>query len=259
MSLFKDHPLRAIPKAQIKNSRLLDKGLCYSLGCQLCPLNKSRCISPKMSAYGSSDPEIYFLGDFPGVPEDTIGKPISKEAVKLLYKHFDTTAPHRFNNVVRTHPTKNSVGQAEIECCRKSVEDDILTANPKIIVTFGTTAQKWLGINPLFNVIDVRGRLIPVKIKDKWFHCYPTFSPKTLIRLKSLQKFNGTPDEEKLFNIDVKKLNKITKNVSDVNESIIDIPKDEHLDLITNPGKMLEALEYFSKTKIFAFDFRNNH
>lgn len=104
---------------------------------------------------GSPDARIMIIGEAPGVEEEKQGKPFVGRAGHLLNATLELLGWQRsdfyISNIVKYRPTdefgKNRTPTPEeIEKFRPSVEKEIETVDPKLIVILGKVAMSGLGI-----------------------------------------------------------------------------------------------------------------
>lgn len=140
--------------------------LLHRAECNACPLNTALNLRhPKMEPTGSTEPDIYMLGEAPGEDEDHTGKQFVGKAGRCLRLRIpDKWLPRiRWNNVIRTRPPKNrDPAFAEIECCRPSIQRDIAWSEPLAIFGFGNVPLKW-ALNES-RITQWSGRRAPVNI-----------------------------------------------------------------------------------------------
>lgn len=169
----------------------------HKLECRACPLDRKKCVSPKMEPTGSDDPIVYMLGEAPDDKEDRQGKQFVGSTGRLLRKFIPKSLKGevRWNNCVRTYPGERKPTDTEVECCRPSVERDIEKSQPFVIIGFGSVPLKWALEEK--RIDKWRGRPAPVQIGEHvcWF--IPMVHPAQVLR--NTKKFkNGdlnTSDE----------------------------------------------------------------
>jgi uracil-DNA glycosylase family 4 len=140
----------------------------HNNSCKVCTLKNESIRNPRMLPTGSDKPIIYILGEAPGKTEDKEGLQFVGDSGQLLRstleKYFGKI-PYRklkkdsfqirFNNCIRCHPPSNrNPSELEIECCRKSIEDDIEKTKPLIIIGIGDDIT---GNTPLEWMLNVSG------------------------------------------------------------------------------------------------------
>lgn len=177
--------------------------LMHRLECKICPLNKlTDNYHPHMPPSGADDPLVYILGEAPGAAEDKDGENqfIGDSGQLLRARIPKAWLPRiRWNNVVRTRPPKNRTPEPiEIECCRPSVEKDIVKTKPKAIFGFGNIPLHW-AVDTNLGVTEWRGRRLPVNIGGHECWYYPMLHPAFLYRKKegknTKPSYIGSEDE----------------------------------------------------------------
>lgn len=171
--------------------------LMHKLECRICPLDKIRENEhPHMKPTGASEPLVYVLGEAPGKAEDASGKHFVGKSGKLIRARLpESMLPFiRFNNVVRTRPIDNVTPErVEIECCRPSVQRDILASKPRAIFGFGNVPLNWaIGQSGVYRW---RGRKVPVDVGGHTCWYYQFEHPASLLRKGQRVKRELRPDE----------------------------------------------------------------
>jgi len=250
--------------------------LAYAQGCKACPLNKPtaglpKLNSPKMkptgfektSSIGFFGP-IYILGEAPGEDEDYQGIQFIGRSGQILRMALENVFNEdldqfiRWNNCARCRPrtakgSNRAPTELEVECCRKSIEDDILQYKPAVIVAFGNIPLKWcLGVE---GITMWRGRFVPISIRGFKTWLYPMIHPSYILRGK-----NKKDDPwEATFNRDIERLKdwllqekrpKPEVVASNLDEGIVTVLGEKEEDLET----IKEALDYFKTKKDVALD-----
>ena len=245
------------PKGETKLSKFLtDKG------CSYCPMNKVvGLMNPKMHPTGSDNPDVYILGEAPGREEDFKGEQFVGDSGKILRNELEKyQLTYRFNNTIRCHPENNrDPVEAEIECCRGYIVEDIEKTKPLVILGTGNIPLSW-SLNET-GILKWRGKIVPVKIGNHicWYMpiTHPSFilrnNPKTGVN-KYLIKFKT--DIEKLY-----------KFVTAYYQSPSDfIGKDKNfyssgISIFMGDGDikaLLKALSYFDNKKLVAVDIETS-
>ena len=156
-------------------------------GCHLCELSKHR----HKSVFGEGNPhaEILFVGEGPGATEDSTGRPFVGRAGDVLTKMIENVLliPRRdvyIANIVKCRPPGNRVPtESEAFTCRPYLLKQIEMIRPRIIVTLGATAYRYL-TNDTSPISRVRGNAI----ETKDYTLIPTFHPSYLLRNPSAKK-----------------------------------------------------------------------
>ncbi len=116
--------------------------------CQLCPL--SRCRTKTVFGTGAKKARLMFVGEGPGVDEESAGLPFSGRSGQLLDKMIEAMGLKReeevyLTNVVKCRPPDNRNPEAnEISTCLPYLEAQIAMVNPEIIVALGSVASQSL-------------------------------------------------------------------------------------------------------------------
>lgn len=132
---------------------------------------------------GNPDAELMFVGEGPGAEEDRLRRPFVGRSGQLLDKQIAAMGLQRQDvyiaNIVKTRPPGNRVPTYdEAKACEPYLAEQIAIIGPKVIVTLGATAAKYL-LHDLGLAIT--------KQRGKW-HAYqgialmPTFHPAYLLR-----------------------------------------------------------------------------
>jgi DNA polymerase len=156
-------------------------------GCHLCELSKSR----KKAVFGEGDPKamVMFVGEGPGATEDSTGRPFVGRSGELLTKMIENVLqiPRQevyITNIVKCRPPANRAPtESEALLCRPYLNRQIEMIGPKIIVTLGATAYKYL-TNDETSISKVRGHAIDTES----YTLIPTFHPSYLLRNPSAKK-----------------------------------------------------------------------
>lgn len=154
--------------------------------CTDCGLCETRTRS--VPGEGPEHPEIMFIGEGPGFHEDQQGRPFVGPAGKLLEGLLATIGMTRdevyITNVVKCRPPGNRDPlPAEIQACRKYLDQQIRLLDPKVIVTLGRFSL---------------GRFLPQEIISKvhgvprlWGHRYifPMYHPAAALHQGNMRHF----------------------------------------------------------------------
>lgn len=193
--------------SKIDRKKKVDKSetlfnLAYEQECKMCPLKSTGVSTPKMKPTGLDNPFYYMLGEAPGEQEDLQGEQFKGESgqilrntlVRLLDLDDQTELADyfRWNNCVRCRPRQGKANRTpteiEIECCRKSIEQDIEKTKPKVILGFGNIPLKWLLKTE--GIMIYRGRYVPVKVGNHVCWYFPLLHPSYILRNQRKDK-NG--------------------------------------------------------------------
>jgi uracil-DNA glycosylase family 4 len=184
--------------------------LLHRAECLACPLNHAPGMRhPKMSATGDERADIFFISEAPGQREDEQGRALVGPAGRVLRMRVpEAYLPRiRWGNVLRCRPPKGrDPTPTELECCRPSVQRQVILSKPRAVVGFGNQALTWAtgqsGINKW------RGRRLPVRIGDHacWF--FPIAHPSDIMRGRKFEPSRDSEygsDEELAFAFDVRR------------------------------------------------------
>lgn len=149
-----------------------------------CPLCTSKTdINNLVFGEGDPDADLVFVGEGPGADEDRQGRPFVGRAGQLLNKQITAMGLEReqvyIANIVKSRPPGNRVPTPEeAEQCMPWLERQMKIIQPKVIVTLGGSAAKYLLEQPNLAITKVRGQW------QQWhgFDLMPTFHPAYLLR-----------------------------------------------------------------------------
>jgi len=155
--------------------------------CHLCTLSKSR----RRSVFGEGDEhaEVMFVGEGPGATEDSTGRPFVGRAGELLTRMIENVLllPRSrvyIANIVKCRPPSNRVPtESEALTCRPYLFRQIELIQPRIVVTLGATAYRYL-TNDTTPISRIRGNAISMPA----YTLIPTFHPSYLLRNPSAKK-----------------------------------------------------------------------
>ena len=150
--------------------------------CGLCNERKNAVVGT-----GKRDSSLLFIGEAPGEDEDKSGEPFVGKAGKLLTKIFQSVSLERedvyITNIVKCRPPGNRTpNQDEMLVCYQYLEAQIALINPKLIVTIGTLASKYLLSDKIPQnamISKIRGKLFNL---DGGIQLIPIFHPSFLLR-----------------------------------------------------------------------------
>jgi DNA polymerase len=155
--------------------------------CHLCDLAKSR----HKVVFGEGDPHarLMFVGEGPGATEDSTGRPFVGRAGELLTRMIENVLHLRRDqvyiaNIVKCRPPGNRVpSPTEAFTCRPYLLKQIEIIRPKIIMTLGATAYRYL-TNDETPISRIRGHIL----RTPDYTLVPTFHPSYLLRNPSAKK-----------------------------------------------------------------------
>jgi DNA polymerase len=150
-------------------------------GCTRCRLCESR--TQTVFGEGDVDAPILFIGEGPGENEDLTGRPFVGRAGELLDKMIAGMGLRReqvfIANIVKCRPPNNRAPLPdETATCTPYLETQIQTIRPRVIVTLGAPAAKYILRDEKLSITRIRGT----------WHAYrgikvmPTFHPAYILR-----------------------------------------------------------------------------
>lgn len=159
--------------------RTLEEAKHQALQCTGCRLSQGRTQVVWMD--GSPDSNLMFIGEAPGFHEDKQGKPFVGAAGKLLDELLAEIGLDRTRcaicNVLKCRPPGNrNPLPEEIESCHPYLDAQIRYIDPKVIVTLGNFATKYI-LKSQESISKVRGREFNVR----GFTVLPTFHPAAVL------------------------------------------------------------------------------
>lgn len=115
--------------------------------CKKCPLHEGRI--NVVFGSGNADAEVMIIGEAPGKNEDEQGLPFIGKAGKYLDELLQLAGLSRENvyiaNVLKCRPPSNRNPRAEeIQMCAPYLRKQTAIINPKIIVTLGNFATRFI-------------------------------------------------------------------------------------------------------------------
>jgi uracil-DNA glycosylase len=151
-----------------------------ALTCTKCGLAQGR--TTVVWADGNLDSDLLFIGEAPGFHEDKQGKPFVGAAGQLLDRLLGEIGLDRTKaaivNVIKCRPPGNRDPEAdEIEACRPYLEAQLAHMRPRVIVTLGNFATRFILEQPI-GITRARGH----KYKRRDATVVPTFHPAAALR-----------------------------------------------------------------------------
>lgn len=189
----------------------MDKELSYELA-----KSATNCVPGE----GNSDAELLFIGEAPGRDEDASGRPFVGRSGQLLRKNIQRIGfadeDVFIANVVKHRPPENrDPTPEEIAHCAPYLDEQILTIDPKLIVTVGRFSMgKFF---PDQKISGIHGRVFKVKWKDRFYYVYPLYHPAAALRSVALKQ---------TFEKDFDKIPKILEWIKSGAKSKIDEAKE---------------------------------
>lgn len=163
---------------------------------------------------GNPAAPIMLLGEAPGAEEDRLGKPFVGRSGQLLDRMFEALGWYRnehlyISNTTYWRPPHNRDPlPQELEACAPFVEKHIALINPKVLVTVGNVATKFILKNTQ-GIMRVRGQWYTYQ--NEWMKepvpVRPLYHPAYLLRSpgqkkwawEDLQAIKAWSDEHGLF------------------------------------------------------------
>ena len=142
------------------NFQSLEEIAAHVSTCGNCPLHEGRTNTVPGEGNATS-PEIMFVGEGPGVDEDTQGRPFVGKAGQLLTKMIEAMGYQRdqvyLTNVVKCRPPNSRTPlPEEMEQCLPYLQQQIHLVKPKVIIGLGATAIKGL-LGKTTGIMRLRG------------------------------------------------------------------------------------------------------
>ena len=150
-------------------------------GCMRCGLARGRT----QVVFGVGDPaaDVLFVGEAPGFHEDKQGEPFVGAAGQLLTRMLSEHLGLRREdvyicNILKCRPPGNRDPQDdEIEACTPWLVEQISLIQPRIVVTLGNFATKFV-LNTQVGITRMRGATYPWHGRT----VIPTFHPAAILR-----------------------------------------------------------------------------
>jgi uracil-DNA glycosylase family 4 len=151
-----------------------------ALGCTKCRLAEGR--TQVVWADGNLDSEVLFIGEAPGFHEDQQGRPFVGAAGQLLDKLLAEVGLDRSKvaivNVLKCRPPGNRDPLPdEIESCRPYLQAQLAYMQPRVIVTLGNFATRFILEQPI-GITRARGQ----RFWRSGSTIIPTFHPAAALR-----------------------------------------------------------------------------
>jgi uracil-DNA glycosylase len=152
----------------------------HALVCTQCRLAEGR--TQVVWADGNLDSDVLFIGEAPGFHEDQQGLPFVGAAGQLLDRLLGEIGLDRTTvaivNVVKCRPPGNRDPLPdEIESCRPYLDAQLAHMQPKVIVTLGNFATRFILEQPI-GITRARGR----RYRRRGATVVPTFHPAAALR-----------------------------------------------------------------------------
>lgn len=149
-------------------------------GCRKCGLCDTR--TQAVFGVGSPEADLMFVGEAPGFHEDAQGVPFVGAAGRLLTSLLGEIGLGREDvyiaNVLKCRPPGNRDPlPAEIEACTPYLERQIGLISPRVVVTLGNFATKYL-LRTAEGITRLRGR----RFRHRGGGLIPTYHPAAVLR-----------------------------------------------------------------------------
>jgi DNA polymerase len=159
--------------------RALDEAAREASTCERCRLAQGR--TQVVYGVGSSSADLMFIGEGPGYYEDKQGEPFVGAAGQLLNRMLEEIAILREDvyiaNVVKCRPPGNRDPYPdEIEACSPWLQEQIEVIDPRVIVTLGNFATRYILDKPT-SISRVRGQRFAWQGRT----VIPTFHPAAIL------------------------------------------------------------------------------
>jgi len=158
-----------------------------TLNCHLCNLSKTR--TNVVFGEGDINAKLMFIGEAPGRDEDLQGKPFVGRSGEMLTKMINNVLGLSRDdvyiaNIIKCRPPQNRDPEvSEVESCIGYLYKQIEIIKPKIIVTLGRIAFRYL-LDDMTPITKARGKIYDFK----GIKVIPTFHPSYLLRNPSKKK-----------------------------------------------------------------------
>jgi uracil-DNA glycosylase len=148
-------------------------------GCTKCRLANGR--TQVVFGVGAPNADVMFIGEGPGYHEDKQGEPFVGAAGQLLTKMLGEIGLQRSDvyiaNVVKCRPPGNRDPLPdEIDSCKPYLEGQIRSIDPRVIVTLGNFATRFILDRPA-SISRVRGQRFEIGGRT----VMPTFHPAAIL------------------------------------------------------------------------------
>ncbi len=168
-------------------------------GCIDCPL-RDTCIQT-VPGSGSGLSRVMFVGEAPGAVEDNEGDPFMGPSGELLRGMVAEVGIEDafYTNVLKCRPPNNrDPKQSEIDACLHYLDEQILTLEPKVIVTVGRYAMvQFMPDDSIMKVHGiphiVHGRIVLPIIHTAMALRQPEVQPAIMSDLRLIPRLLDTP------------------------------------------------------------------
>jgi uracil-DNA glycosylase len=172
-----DGPALSAAEKQALLAAMNEKEVAVCKKCRLCETRTQTVFGE-----GDADAKIVFIGEGPGETEDQTGRPFVGRAGQLLDKMIAGMGLKRQQvficNIVKCRPPNNRVpAPDEVETCTPYLVRQIEIIRPKVIVTLGLPAAKYM-----LATNSTMGRLRGQWQQWRGIRLMPTYHPAFLLR-----------------------------------------------------------------------------
>ncbi len=164
-----------------KSAALMDMNAKEVSRCTKCTLHTTR--TQTVFGEGDVNAKIFFIGEGPGENEDMTGRPFVGRAGQLLDRMILAMGISReqvfIANIVKCRPPDNRVpAPDEVATCTPYLVRQLEIIRPKVIVTLGLPAVKYMLENPKLSMGKIRGQW------NDWrgIKLMPTYHPSYVLR-----------------------------------------------------------------------------
>ena len=169
-------PLVESPVSRVGVATVRDQ----ALGCARCAPHRGR--TQVVWADGNLEADLLFIGEVPCFHEDKQGRPFVGAARQLLDRMMAEIGLDRTQaaivNVLKCRPPGNRDPQPdEIETCKPYLDAQLAHMRPKVIVTLGNFATKFI-LESQIGITRARGR----RYSKRGATVVPTFHPAAALR-----------------------------------------------------------------------------
>ena len=158
-----------------------------AMGCHLCTLSKSR--QKVVFGEGNVHAELMIVGDAPSNSDDSAGKIFTGRTGDTVTKMIENVLALKRSDVYITNLLKchaldsESPSPIDAHTCQPYLLKEIELVKPKLIVTFGEMAYRYLTGDDS-SLADIRGTIH----EKEDYKIIPTFHPSYLLRNPSAKK-----------------------------------------------------------------------
>lgn len=155
------------------------------INCKKCVLENTR--TNAVPGEGSSDANILFIGEAPGLNEDKKGRPFVGKAGKILDELLNSISLNRndiyITNIIKCRPPNNRNPKIEeIKTCSPYLDKQIRIIKPKVICCLGNFATKYILEkynlkNKIQGISKIKGNIFKVSTLSGEINIIPLYHP----------------------------------------------------------------------------------